>query len=90
MTKYKVLLGCNFPPDDTRAEPGDVIDVPERIGEALVKAGAAEPVKPPKGESPATSTAPAADEPPPPDDTPEPDPSGTPDDSAPPSDKEVS
>lgn len=45
MPKFDVLVGCNFPPDDTRAEPGDVIDVSEKIGEALVAAGAAEPHK---------------------------------------------
>ena len=45
MPKYDVTVGCNYPPDDTRAEPGDVIDVPEPIGKALIAAHAVKPHK---------------------------------------------
>lgn len=51
MTKYKVLVGCNFPPKDTRAEVGEVIDVSEDIGKALARIGAVAGLtstKPPK------------------------------------------
>lgn len=54
--KYDVLLGCNYPPDDTRSEPGDVIDVPEAIGDLLVKADAARPHKPASGPGGKSST----------------------------------
>lgn len=50
MPKFDVLVGCNYPPGDTRAEPGDVIDVPAKIGRALVDAGAAAPHKPLSGD----------------------------------------
>jgi len=40
MSKYKVLVGCNFPPNDTRAEAGDVIDVSDDVGKALARIGA--------------------------------------------------
>lgn len=60
MPKYDVLVGCNYPPGDTRAEPGDVIDVPEEIGRALVRADAAKlhkaPSGPRKSKAPDTTT----------------------------------
>lgn len=45
MTKVLVLVGCNYPPGNTRAEAGDVVDVDEKIAKALIRAGAAEPQK---------------------------------------------
>ena len=43
---YRVLVGCNFPPNDTRAEPGDVLsELPKPVAEELLAAGAIEPVK---------------------------------------------
>lgn len=56
MPKYKVLVGCNYPPDDTRAEPGDVIDVPEEIGKALIRHSAAKPYKAPRSSKSTTTT----------------------------------
>ena len=49
MPKVKVLVGCNYPPDDTRAEPGDVIDVDDKVAKALIRMDAAEPYKAPSG-----------------------------------------
>jgi hypothetical protein len=50
MPKYRVLVGLNYPPNDKRAEPGDVVDdlPPGSVG-WLLDAGAIEPVgkKPP-------------------------------------------
>jgi hypothetical protein len=49
MTKrtYRVLIGMNYPPNDTRAEPGDVRDdIPPGSVGWLLKAGAIEPVEP--------------------------------------------
>jgi hypothetical protein len=43
--KVKVLIGCNYPPDDTRAEPGDVIDVPDETAKNLIRHDAVEPHK---------------------------------------------
>lgn len=40
--EYTILLGCNYPPDDTRSEVGDVVTVPLTIGALLVGEGAAE------------------------------------------------
>ena len=48
MMKVKVTVGCNYPPADTRAEPGEVIEVEDKIGKALVAAGAGEPYHEPK------------------------------------------
>lgn len=56
MPKYDVLVGCNYPPEDTRAEPGDVIDVPEGIGKLLTEAGATRPQKAPTGDGKKKST----------------------------------
>lgn len=42
--KYTVLVGCNYPPDNTRAEAGDVIEVPGLVAAELLQLGAVEPV----------------------------------------------
>lgn len=45
--KLEVVLGCNYPPNDTRAEVGDIITVPDPVAKQLIAAGAAKPyVKP--------------------------------------------
>jgi len=56
MPKYKVLVGCNFPPEETRAEPGDVIEVPEEVGKALVRMSAAKAHTGSKAPKPTTNT----------------------------------
>lgn len=56
MTKVNVLVGCNYPPADTRAEPGDVIEVDDKIAKALIDAGAAEPHKASPGSKDKKST----------------------------------
>ena len=47
--KYRVLVGINYPPDNTRSEPGDTITgatLPEGTDyDALVKAGVLEETK---------------------------------------------
>lgn len=53
--KLTVLVGCNYPPDDTRAEAGDVIEVDDKIAKELLAMDAAEPYKAPKDVKP-TST----------------------------------
>jgi len=45
MPKFKVVVGCNYPPEDTRSEPGDVIEVDDKVGKALLSLGAVEPYK---------------------------------------------
>jgi len=53
--QYRVNVGLNYPPNDKRAEPGDIVDdlPPGSVG-WLLDAGAIEPVKteddPPKDE----------------------------------------
>jgi hypothetical protein len=45
--KYRVLIGLNYPPNDTRAEPGDIVDnIPPGSLAWLLKAGALEPAEP--------------------------------------------
>lgn len=45
MTKYKVLVGINYPPDK-RAEPGDIVsDLPSKSISWLVEQGYIELVK---------------------------------------------
>jgi hypothetical protein len=46
---YRVLIGLNYPPNDTRAEPGDVRDdIPPGSVGWLLEAGAIVPVDPAK------------------------------------------
>lgn len=41
--KYRVLTGLNYPPDNRRAEPGDVVDdLPDYSIEPLLRAGVIE------------------------------------------------
>jgi hypothetical protein len=48
--KHRVLVGINYPPDNTRAEPGDIVDnIPEYALSRLVNAGVIEPVTGKKG-----------------------------------------
>lgn len=48
--KYRVLVGLNYPPDNKRAEVGDVVtDLPDFAIRTLLRDGAIEEVKP-KGE----------------------------------------
>jgi hypothetical protein len=56
MMELKVLVGCNYPPDNTRAEPGDLIEVDAKVGAALVAAGAGEPTEAPKAKRSTTKT----------------------------------
>jgi hypothetical protein len=56
MMNVKVLVGCNYPPNDTRAEPGDLIEVDAKVGAALIAAGAAEAAEKPKKKSATTKT----------------------------------
>lgn len=43
--RYRVLRGCNFPPGDRRAEPGDTVTgLSSKAVAALRKMGAVEPV----------------------------------------------
>lgn len=45
-TKYKVLVGLNYPPNNRRAEVGDVVsDLPDFAVNKLLKAGVIEEVK---------------------------------------------
>lgn len=42
--KYLVLTGLNYPPDNKRAEPGDVVDdLPDYSIDPLLRQGAIEP-----------------------------------------------
>lgn len=51
MTTFRVLRGCNFPPGDRRAEPGDLIDnISKRAADALLRLGAIEPVDDEEGD----------------------------------------
>lgn len=44
--QYKVLVGINYPPDDTRAEPGDTVDdLPAGSIKSLLAQGAIEAVE---------------------------------------------
>lgn len=44
-TKYKVLVGLNYPPNNRRAEVGDVVtDLPDFAVSKLLKAGVIEEV----------------------------------------------
>lgn len=43
MVKYLVQVGCNYPPDNTRAEPGDVVELPRAIARGLLQLGAVVP-----------------------------------------------
>lgn len=44
MTKYRVLIGLNYPPNDKRAEPGDLVDdIPAGSVGWLLKDGIIEP-----------------------------------------------
>jgi hypothetical protein len=44
--QYRVLVGLNYPPNDKRAEPGDVVDdIPPGSLGWLLDAGAVEEVK---------------------------------------------
>lgn len=41
---YRVLVGINYPPDNKRAEPGDLVtDLPDFSIEPLLRQGAIEP-----------------------------------------------
>lgn len=41
---YRVVVGINYPPDETRAEPGDVVsDIPANAVTGLLAIGAIEP-----------------------------------------------
>jgi hypothetical protein len=50
--RYKVLKGINYPPDNRRAEPGDIVDdIPEYGIRGFIAADAIEPVDEEKGEA---------------------------------------
>ncbi len=54
--KVTVLVGCNYPPNDTRAEPGDLIEVDDKIGAALIAAHAGKLTEATKAKKPTTNT----------------------------------
>lgn len=42
---FRVLIGMNYPPDDRRAEPGEIVDdIPAASVDWLLREGAIEPV----------------------------------------------
>lgn len=44
--RYRVLVGINYPPDERRAEPGDIVDdIPDYAQHKLEQAGAIERVQ---------------------------------------------
>lgn len=48
MAHYKALVGMNLPPDDARYEPGDVVDMDDKLGAQWTEEGLVEPVGAPK------------------------------------------
>lgn len=56
---YDVLVGCNYPPNNTRAEAGDVIELDDTTAKALsrIKAVKAQPAPAP---APAADSTPVA------------------------------
>ena len=63
MMNLKVLVGCNYPPNDTRAEPGDLIEVDAKVGAALIAVGAGEPTEVPEKRGSTTKTKKSASKP---------------------------
>lgn len=58
--EYRVLRGCNYPPNDTRANRGDVVTLPDAVASELLQLGAIEAVEPPAPEKKARGKAKAA------------------------------
>jgi len=55
-TKYLVLVGINYPPDDTRANVGDVLtDLDEKLAQRLLNYGVIEKLDE-RGETPPKET----------------------------------
>jgi hypothetical protein len=57
-----VQRGCNFPPNDTRANTGDIIELPDPVAAELLRIGAVVPLADaergaPKTKKPAAATA---------------------------------
>lgn len=68
---YTALVGCNYPPGDQRAEPGQVIELPQDVARQLLALRAVAPTKAKtatgarSGAKPATALPPAPNEAPP-------------------------